>query len=270
MQRLATGFVLAAGLVVCLFLLPSLAWLAVLTLFVAACAHELGSLLSGRHPGSPGWALPLVAVATLATVYGSRLLPEQMESAATALLAAVVVVLPAICALLTGKPKNVWPAVPWITFGAVYCALPAVFLFDLREQSGPWLVVLLLGLVGVGDSAAYYVGKSLGRHKLAPELSPKKTWVGSAGGVLGALLFAAVWSWMRLERIDLLLLALAGATQVVGQFGDLLESAIKRTSGVKDSGSVLPGHGGFLDRADATLLGTPVFFLGVSLFGSSW
>lgn len=270
MQRLATGSVLAIGLVAGLFYLPQLGWFLLLTLISVLCALELGTLLRTRYPGSLGWLLPVTTLAAIAALhFGDKLIGVD-GAAGQGLMACVLIVLPAVGSLLTGHPERAWPAVPWISFGAIYCAIPAVLLVQLRENSGPWVVVLLLGVVGVGDSAAYYFGKRFGRAKLAPALSPKKTWIGSAAGVLAAVVFGALWSWFRLEQIELWLLLLVAATQVAAQFGDLLESAIKRTSGVKDSGALLPGHGGVLDRADASLLASPVFVIGVQMLGQEW
>ncbi len=270
MQRLATGLVLTLGLIASLFLLPSEAWLGLLVLVGLLCANELATLLRSRNPGSPRWLLPTVTLMTMATMLYAGTLEGAERVAVQGLLALVVIVLPAVGALLTGEPERAWPAVPWTSFGALYCAVPVVLLFRVHESAGPWVVLLMFAVVGVGDSAAYYFGKQFGKAKLAPALSPKKTWVGSGSAVVAALVVGAVWSWFRLERIDPWLLLLVAMTQIAGQFGDLLESAIKRTSGVKDSGSILPGHGGILDRADASLLASPVFVVGVQLLGSNW
>jgi phosphatidate cytidylyltransferase len=101
------------------------------------------------------------------------------------------------------------------------------------------------------------VGKSIGKHSLAPHLSPKKTWEGTVAGFIGSLLVALVSArWLMVPLVHLLGMAAAG--NVAGQVGDLLESAYKRSAGVKDSGSLLPGHGGVLDRIDALILAVPV------------
>ena len=142
---------------------------------------------------------------------------------------------------------------------AVYPTLRLLFVHGDR-----W-VFTIMALTFLGDTSAYFAGRFLGRHKLHPRLSPKKTWEGSIGGLLGSalvLVVARLWYLPELEWIDVLLLApLAGA---VGQVGDLFESALKRSVGVKDSGTILPGHGGLLDRIDA-LLPTGLFILGWGL-----
>jgi phosphatidate cytidylyltransferase len=122
---------------------------------------------------------------------------------------------------------------------------------------GPWLLLFSLVIVWMGDSAAYFVGRALGRHPLAPQLSPKKTWEGTFASILGSLAVALVFSrWVNIPLPQLL--GMAAAANVFGQMGDLLESAYKRSAGVKDSGTLLPGHGGILDRIDALILAIPV------------
>ena len=141
-----------------------------------------------------------------------------------------------------------------------------------RQENGPSLLLLLVLVVWTGDIAALYVGRSLGRHKLAPMLSPNKTWEGSVGSVVGSLLVTAgllaLASTLAGHGIDLLAypgpvahwLGLAVLLNVAAQVGDLIESAIKRGAGKKDSGTLLPGHGGVLDRIDALLLAAPVLW----------
>src|SRR5262249_37993583 len=155
-----------------------------------------------------------------------------------------------------------------------------------RVWGGPLYLLFLMLLVWVGDVAAYYVGRAFGRHKLAPRVSPGKTWEGSAASVLcavivGLLLFhrinpiAAFLSSVHLLSSQKLtscsspflaapiwfVVAFAAAVNVAAQVGDLVESALKRGAGVKDSGSLLPGHGGVLDRIDALLFALPVGFI---------
>jgi len=124
---------------------------------------------------------------------------------------------------------------------------------------GHRLLLFALAITWAGDTVAYFVGRSLGKHRLAPHLSPKKTWEGSAGGILGSLLVAYAFSfWIKIPLPHLFAMAALG--NLAGQMGDLLESAYKRSAGVKDSGSLLPGHGGVLDRIDALILCIPVIW----------
>ena len=121
---------------------------------------------------------------------------------------------------------------------------------------GPQLLLFTLVVVWVGDSAAYFVGHAFGRIKMSPHLSPNKTWEGAAANLVGALLVAAVFGhWMKIGSAHLLAMAAIGS--IAGQIGDVFESAFKRSAGVKDSGTLLPGHGGMLDRIDALIFAAP-------------
>ena len=136
-----------------------------------------------------------------------------------------------------------------------------VALVYLRQQAyGAWLVLALILVVALADSGGYFVGRRFGRRKLAPAVSPGKTWEGFAGGLLVNLLLALLLAWF-LELKLALLLAVIVPTSLVSVLGDLLESMVKRHAGVKDSGSLLPGHGGVLDRIDGITAGAPVFAL---------
>jgi len=138
-------------------------------------------------------------------------------------------------------------------------ALPLSYAVRLHGMGtgGPKVLLLALVLTWAADSTAYFVGRAIGKHPLAPHLSPKKTWEGSVGSMIGSLLVGWAFSyWIRMPLGHLLAMAVVG--NVAGQMGDLLESAYKRSAGVKDSGGLLPGHGGILDRIDALILCIPV------------
>lgn len=147
-------------------------------------------------------------------------------------------------------------------FGVLSVALPATALCYLRIVS-PRAVLLLFLLVWGCDSFAYYAGKTLGRHKMAPRVSPNKTWEGTIGGLVGGTLIgAAAGTWWVFPELGPLRGALAGALATsAGQLGDLVESLWKRGAGVKDSGTFLPGHGGFYDRVDSLLFAAPVLVM---------
>jgi phosphatidate cytidylyltransferase len=144
-------------------------------------------------------------------------------------------------------------------FGVLSIALPATAMCFLRVVS-PRAVLLLFLLVWGCDSFAYYTGKNFGKHKLAPRVSPNKTWEGTIGGFVGGTLIgAAAGTWWVFPELGPLRGALAGALATsAGQLGDLVESLWKRGAGVKDSGTFLPGHGGFYDRIDSLLYAGPV------------
>jgi phosphatidate cytidylyltransferase len=179
--------------------------------------------------------------------------------------------------------SGAFPAAMTSTFAFAYVALPLGFLVQLREQaSGAFLILYLLLLVWAGDIFAYFVGRSLGRHLMSPRISPRKTWEGALASLIaslavGMLLYkyalpisTALLNAHLIERKDGLfalekapvwpILLLSGVINIAAQLGDLVESLIKRGAGVKDSGTLLPGHGGVLDRVDALLFAAPVLW----------
>jgi phosphatidate cytidylyltransferase len=150
------------------------------------------------------------------------------------------------------------PAASMSSSGLLLVALPLSFAVRLHGHGveGPRLLLFALTITWAGDTVAYFVGRALGKHPLAPALSPKKTWEGAVGGFAGSLLVGYAFSWCLSAPVPHLL-AMAGVGNIAGQAGDLLESAYKRSAGVKDSGALLPGHGGILDRIDALILAIP-------------
>jgi phosphatidate cytidylyltransferase len=186
--------------------------------------------------------------------------------------------------------SGAYPAAAASTFAFVYIAVPMAMLVQLRQQwaGAFWLLYLLL-VVWSGDIFAYFVGRSVGRHLMAPRISPKKTWEGAAASLVasltvGILLFnyaLPISSFLLrvgliqrrdglfgLEKPELWpILLLTVVLNIAAQLGDLVESLIKRGAGVKDSGTILPGHGGMLDRIDALLFAAPVlWFYAAALF----
>jgi len=147
--------------------------------------------------------------------------------------------------------------------GLIYIPLSLSFLVMIRNtDSGIIWIVLLLCIIFAGDTAAYYVGSYFGRHKLCPSVSPGKTIEGSIGGLAGNLIIGALVKYLYFPQLPwsgcfLLFISLGAA----GQIGDLFESGLKRSAGVKDSGIILPGHGGVLDRIDALLFSAPLAYL---------
>jgi phosphatidate cytidylyltransferase len=179
--------------------------------------------------------------------------------------------------------RDGYPSAAASVFAFTYIALPMGMLVQLRQQwAGAFLLLYLLLVVWAGDIFAYFVGKSIGRHLMAPRISPKKTWEGAAASVVASI----VIGWLlfgHAEKISLALLHASLITRpggmygsevpamapvilltillnIAAQLGDLVESLIKRGAGVKDSGSILPGHGGMLDRIDALLFAAPVLW----------
>ncbi|MDO3385788.1 phosphatidate cytidylyltransferase [Gilvimarinus sp. SDUM040013] len=136
----------------------------------------------------------------------------------------------------------------------------AAFSFVRLQEQGAWLVLMIVAVVAAADIGGYFVGRRLGRHKLAPSVSPGKTWEGFLGGVTANLCLALV-IWLTTGQAILSIVALVIPTSLVSVLGDLLESMIKRERGIKDSSALLPGHGGVLDRVDSLTAAAPVFAL---------
>jgi phosphatidate cytidylyltransferase len=191
---------------------------------------------------------------------------------ATPLLGCLTFALFIVCTFRSPLPR-VLPDAAYSVFGLLYIGLSLTTIPLLSAQeNGASLLVFLFFVVWTGDVVALYVGRAFGRRKLAPSISPNKTWEGSAGSVLGSLLITLLliflagvfarhnFDWLAYPGSIFRWLGLAVLLNVAAQVGDLIESAIKRGAGVKDSGTLLPGHGGVLDRIDALLLAAPVLW----------
>jgi phosphatidate cytidylyltransferase len=167
-----------------------------------------------------------------------------------------------VLTLFTRRPLvESLPAAGVSSSALLLVAFPLSFAVRLHgiPSSGPKLLLFALAITWAADTLAYFAGRAVGKHALAPHISPKKTWEGSIAGLLGSLLIAyAFHFWLVVPLPHLLAVALLG--NIAGQMGDLLESACKRSAGVKDSGGLLPGHGGILDRIDALILCIPVIW----------
>ncbi len=174
-----------------------------------------------------------------------------------------------------------YPAAAASVFAFAYIGIPMALLVQIRQQpAGAILVIYTLLVVWAGDIFAYFVGKAMGRHRMSPEISPKKTWEGAIASVLASMIVGTLWfqhsagisTWLLqaglIERRDGMfglqqpslgvIVMLSAIVNGAAQLGDLVESLIKRGAGVKDSGAILPGHGGMLDRIDAMLFAAPV------------
>lgn len=280
MKRIQTALALIPVVLVLVFLGPRLQWL--FSLAVAAVAVLAGweyMALSRRCGANPP------RVATLSALVALFLVNFLWPDLTTALFGILGLGLIVYCTFFKPVEEIIADAAASI-FCLLYTGFTLLALPTLREEAnGPSLVAFLLFTVWAGDIAAFYGGRAWGRHKLAPTISPAKTWEGAIASVAGSVLTAAalfglanllqqpwdsaVLAW--LERVcpaavlsypDELWfwLLLAVMVNLAGQVGDLAESALKRSAGVKDSGSLLPGHGGVLDRIDALLLAAPVLW----------
>ena len=176
-----------------------------------------------------------------------------------------------IAELWRNKP-NPFTNIAYSLLGIIYISIPlglAMYFFDPVILSGPYHYGIVLGflvILWLNDTGAYFVGSLIGKHKLFERISPGKTWEGSVGGAIFALLTAWGLSFIfrQLDPIHWIILAII--IVISGTLGDLVESMLKRSLGIKDSGDVLPGHGGMLDRFDAVLLSAPFVFVYLALF----
>jgi phosphatidate cytidylyltransferase len=194
-------------------------------------------------------------------------------------LATVIVVVPMVGPLFTlvrlGSIETAALRACALGFGPLFIAVPLTLLALMRRtlggDVGSGVVLLCLGLAWFADTSAYFAGRFLGRHKLYEAVSPKKTLEGAIGGLLGSVVWALLGSlWFLRGALPLAhAVPLAVVGGVLGQAGDLAESLLKRSTGIKDSGDIVPGHGGILDRVDALLMTSVVVFLYTQWIGPS-
>jgi phosphatidate cytidylyltransferase len=280
MKRLITAAVLIPIVLILVFLGPRWQWLFTLAVaVVAALAGWEYMGLSRRSGANPPRVATMVALLALFAVN------FESPDLTPALFGILGLGLLVYCTFFKPVEETIADASASI-FCLLYTGLTLIALPTLREQSnGPSLIVFLLFVVWAGDTAAYYAGRAWGRHKMAPSLSPGKTWEGAVASVIGSVVVAAglfglatlmqepsnsaVLSWLQRVLPSTVLsypdeiwywLGLAAVVNVAAQVGDLAESALKRSARVKDSGNLLPGHGGVLDRIDALLIAGPVLW----------
>jgi phosphatidate cytidylyltransferase len=266
MKRVLTAAVGVPLALAAVFWLPG-EWffLVVLALFLGG-AVELVRLSRHQAPEKPLWSL-LILVPAAAAAMGPWPLPMAEDSSGLLVAAAVISVGLGALVLATRTPIDQAPvALGVLAYAVPYLSLPVASLYHL-QQIDPWVVLALFAIVWLGDTAAFYCGSRWGRHKMAPVVSPNKSWEGAVAGLVVAVVVTAVWSWWRLDRLSWPLIALGGITAVAAQIGDLVESLFKRAAGVKDSGNLFPGHGGVLDRMDALMFAAPVWLLGLWIIG---
>ena len=261
MVRVLSAAVLVALLVVTIWWLPWWATVALSALAAGLAGAELALLV--RHVGidvPQYWAGETAALGALtlalagSTVAGDRLL-----------VGAFLVIMVASCAttLATTPPGvNAIGRAGVLVFSAMYIGAPLGTLAWIRVMGGPAALTWLLAVIALSDSAQYYTGRAFGRRKLAPVVSPGKTVEGAMGGAAVAAISGAVLAWFLLPSISVLTaFVLAVLLAAFGMAGDLFKSLLKRSAGVKDSGTLIPGHGGVLDRVDAYLFAGPIFYL---------
>jgi phosphatidate cytidylyltransferase len=257
MKRVLTALVLIPLVLYVVILgAPPLVFAAV-TLAAMLCYREYAGIAAGygvTDLGPVGYAagLGLLAVNDNAGIFVTIIALLGISLAMRS--ADLVETLPRASAMLLGVVY---------VFGSWKCAI-------LLREIGPYWLLFALSINWVGDISAYYVGKSIGKHKLAPRVSPGKTWEGAIASLVTSLAFGAVYLHRFAPGVSTAeALAISALANVAGQFGDLAESALKRGANLKDSGNLLPGHGGLLDRVDSALFTMPAVYLYLRLVQAS-
>ncbi len=269
MKRLLTAAIAVPLALVAVFRLPTWGFFLLVAVLIEIGVLEFVRLARRAAPRIPLGVLPLAV--PLAAVVGCLSLLGWSNGALgwdpmIAVAAAVPIGFGALALFSRAPLAEAVSGLGMLAFGLPYFAVPIASLCHLQGRD-PWLLLLLLAIVWLGDSAAYYLGSRWGRRRLAPVVSPNKSWEGAAAGLAASLLAAAGWSLLRLGALSAAILVLAALTAVAAQVGDLVESMIKRVAGAKDSGGLFPGHGGVLDRMDALLFAAPVWHLGLWAMG---
>ncbi|WP_246038492.1 phosphatidate cytidylyltransferase [Chitiniphilus eburneus] len=249
-----TALVLLPLVLAALFLLPHVGWIAFAAVVCGGAAWEWSRLCGLR--GAIAWVLPVLVAAGVALLAPGPL-PVFEQPWWPVVLAAIFFWLAAAPAWLRWR----WPLAATLAKGLPIGFLlllgAGLSLIALRGAAGPWGVLGVLAIAWIADTAAYFSGKAFGRHKLAPAISPGKTWEGVAGAAVAVSIYAVVIAvvctlpWWKCMLAALLLMAISIA-------GDLLESLFKRQAGLKDSSNLLPGHGGVLDRIDSLVALMPL------------
>lgn len=271
MKRLLTAAIGVPAALFAVFRFPEWAFLLLMIAIFEWAAIEFLAMVRPLAPRAP-WGLLLVS-APVAAFTIERALMAGLDRGALIdphgllFLTAAIAVVPPVAVLLWRTPVDqAIPSAAMLAWATLYFAAPVASLV-LIQQRQPWLFFLLLAIVWLGDTAAYYVGSAWGRHRLAPVVSPKKSWEGAVAGLATSLGATAIWSAWQLDRIDGAILIVGLVTAIASQLGDLVESLVKRAANVKDSGGILPGHGGMFDRFDAMFLAAPVMLLALWLTG---
>jgi phosphatidate cytidylyltransferase len=260
--RLATAAVAVPVILYSVFIAPPVVFFAIAFVAGLVGVHEL---LSMTHPTDA--VARFIGLVLSAGVSVALYLRYDDPRTILTILGLVPLLGPLVTLVRLGSIETAALRACALGFAPLYVMVPLTLLAALRPlmggMPGSGAVLLALGLGWMGDTWAYFAGRAFGRHKLYEAVSPKKTVEGSIGGLFGSVMWAVVASvWFLRGSLPLahaLLLALVAA--VLGQAGDLAESLFKRSTGVKDSGALVPGHGGVLDRVDAVLATAPVVFL---------
>jgi len=258
-QRVITALVLAPFVLLVILWVPHPITAAILALLVAAGAWEWSAFPGFTHHAT---RLGYVAFIAACVVLAWHLGVDSFESNLLLYASLAWWVLALLWILLAPASVNRATA----AVAGLFALVPVWLALVRLHAHGPQLMLFLLLLVVAADIGAYFAGRALGRHKLAPRVSPGKTWEGVGGGLVAAALMAAfgVW-WFSMDTVPFMGLCVLVA--VASVIGDLTESMFKRHAGLKDSGNLLPGHGGVLDRVDSVTAAAPVFLIGLERLG---
>ena len=257
MKRLITGTLVFAGWILLVYFGGvSLFWLAVSALGAVAL-HEYGTMVLGDQSRSARMEVLLCGLLPFLAAFSGRI-----ETVA-AVLPLALFVLVGFIIFRYQEFADPFMVLSRSGLGIIYIGFCGAQLILLRyEPAGVYWLLWLTGITVGSDSFAYYIGRLFGKRKLCPAVSPGKTVAGFVGGLVGSVIVAVLLAEVLFVDHDPIVMGLAAALlSCVGVLGDLCESVIKRAMAVKDSGSILPGHGGILDRIDSLLFTTPVLFV---------
>jgi phosphatidate cytidylyltransferase len=258
-QRVITALILAPLVLLAILAVPHVVTVAVLALLVLAGAWEWSAFTGfTRRSARVGYVTLVFACLVVAWYVGA-----DHGSLDPLLYAALLWWLFALVWIAAAPGQVNGPAA---AVAGLLVLVPAWLALVRLHAAGPQLMLFLLLLVVAADIGAYFAGRRFGRHKLAPKVSPGKTWEGVGGGLLAAVIMAAVGVWWFHMSVGPFL-ALCVMVVFASIVGDLTESLFKRHVGLKDSGSLLPGHGGVLDRVDSVTAAAPVFIIGLERLG---
>ncbi len=258
LKRWLTGIILAIILVVPLFIRPKWPFHLVLAVISAAAMMETFRLFDT----SPPFALRILAYLFGCSLFGAIFLGAIQYWPLIVMAWTLLPMIGALFFLDRDKP-NMYAHITKTIFVPCYIAFPLSMLaLIFRYPRGNLWVLFLFVVVFAGDTGAFYFGRLMGNHRLMPSVSPGKTWEGALGGAICTVL-AGLWYLhiVKIGKIGIPATLLLVAIAIVAQLGDLAESLLKRTQGKKDSGSLLPGHGGILDRIDGLLFAIPILYL---------
>jgi len=254
MTRILTALVLIPTFCYIVLWAPQWAFLVAVAVVAGLCFHEYSDLVALHRIPKPGLFGYIAGLLVL-------FLPDKDPT-----FFVLIAILAMALALRLSEQADVLGSAAVLLLGLAYAFGSLRCGIELRAISPYWLF-FGLSINWVGDIAALYVGRLLGRHKLAQHVSPAKSWEGAAGSLVASVIYGALYMPRLLPSVPFAEgLGLATVANVAGQFGDLCESALKRGAGVKDSGKLLPGHGGWLDRVDSTLFTLPVVYFIVRNF----